>query len=99
MYVPEIKKRISEICLTMKAEDYLQVPRRINLYHRLKFDKDTAEKYKELKKEFLTMWAERMLRPILKSQLVQKLLQICNGAVYDEHGKGQHIHDAKIKCS
>ena len=96
--VPEIKKRMSDICLTMKAQDYLQVPRRINLYHRLKFDKDTAEKYKELKKEFLLNVGGKDVAAYSESQLVQKLLQICNGAVYDEHGKVQQIHDAKIKA-
>ena len=97
--VAQIKAKIKDKCLTMKSEDYLQLPKRINLYQRLNFDKKTTDMYKEMKKEYLVeLESGEYISAPSASRLVMKLLQICNGAVYDDQKKVHHIHDIKINA-
>jgi hypothetical protein len=48
-----IKDKISDICFSLKAEDYLQLPSCTSLYHKIELDKPTRAKYEQLKKDMV----------------------------------------------
>jgi SNF2 family DNA or RNA helicase len=92
-----IKDKISDICFSLKAEDYLQLPSCTSLYHKIEIDKDTRKKYDQLRKEMVTdIFGEQITAPTAAA-LANKLLQFTSGAVYGEDGQAQEVHSAKLE--
>ena len=53
---------------------------------------------KNLKKNFLLSLEDGIdIEAPSAGGLVNKLLQMCNGSIYDEDGKAHEIHDAKLQ--
>ena len=79
--------KISDICVSMKAADYLEMPERVdNIVEVGMSDKETAM-YKRLEKEMLLPFADGDIDAVNAASLSNKLLQLANGAVYDENGR------------
>lgn len=93
-----IYNKISDICVSMKAQDYLKLPERINNIISIQLSRTTAEKYKKLEKDLLLPLKDSDIVANTAATLTNKLLQIANGAVYDENGNVQEIHDEKLKA-
>ena len=88
--------KISDICVSMKAADYLEMPERVdNIIEVGMNDKETAM-YKRLEKEMLLPFADGDIDAVNAASLSNKLLQLANGAVYDENGKVRKIHSRKL---
>lgn len=88
--------KISDICVSMKAADYLEMPERVdNIVEVGMSDKETAM-YKRLEKEMLLPFADGDIDAVNAASLSNKLLQLANGAVYDENGKVKKIHSRKL---
>ena len=94
----EIQELIKDVCITMSSEDYLELPERINLNEYIDLPPDVREQYKELEKEFLLILEGGDIEALSAATLGNKLLQMCNGAVYDSEGVAHTIHDLKIKA-
>lgn len=91
-----IYEKISDICVSMKATDYLEMPERVdNIVEVGMNDKETAM-YKRLEKEMLLPFADGDIDAVNAASLSNKLLQLANGAVYDENGKVRKIHSRKL---
>jgi len=90
----QIYKRISDICLTLKIEDYLSMPQKI--IYQTKITLSTYKQYKEFEKEFFIACNNNELSAVNTGVLTNKLLQYCNGAVYDENKNIVEIHNDKI---
>ena len=92
----EIYEAISDICVSMKASDYIQLPP--VLYNTVKVVLPPAakEKYKQLKRDLVLPLADTELVAQTAAVLNMKLLQMANGAVYDEDGNVKIIHRAKL---
>lgn len=93
-----IMERIGDICVSMKAEDYLQMPDLIYDDVPVVLDAKAAAAYKRLEKTTLLPVDESMITAKTAGILSGKLLQLCNGAVYDEQGQALEIHKCKIKA-
>ena len=95
-----IQNKISDICISMKAEDYLELPD-IN-YNRISIELDTKAKkaYDELEKEMILELIEtgETIDVTSAAALTNKLLQLSNGAVYDEDRKVHEVHNCKIEA-
>ena len=92
-----IKDKISDICFSLKAEDYLQLPSCTSLYHKIEIDKDIRKKYDQLRKEMVTdIFGEQITAPTAAT-LANKLLQFTSGAIYGEDGQAQEVHSAKLE--
>ncbi len=89
-----IHNAIADITMSMKSEDYLELPPRINLITML--DNPALIQYKELEKEFITSIRDHEITTFNAATLTGKLLQLCNGAVYDSSSNTIHAHDAKL---
>lgn len=91
-----IYKKISDICISMKACDYLDMPDRVDNIVKVGMnDKETAL-YKKLKTEMLLPFANGDIDAVNAASLSNKLLQMANGAVYDENGTAKEIHTRKL---
>ena len=95
-----ILAKISDICISMKAEDYLQLPDII--YHQVPVTLDPkAEKaYKELERKMVLALPEdeEEISVTSAAALSNKLLQLSNGAIYDEEHEIHEVHGCKIEA-
>lgn len=91
-----IYKSISDICISMKAEDYLSLPDLIYDDIPVKLDSKAQKAYDQLERDMLLEVDDDLVTANTAASLTGKLLQLCNGAVYDEDGAVVPIHDCKI---
>lgn len=93
-----IHKKISDICLSMKAEDYLKLPGRIDNNIVIKFDDKLQAIYNDFEREQVLQMFEDAedISAINAAALQNKLLQFANGAVYDADKNYHVVHDLKI---
>lgn len=91
-----IQDLIGDICVSMKAEDYLELPDCITVTTPVVLDNKAKKSYEKLEKEMLLEVDESTIDAGTAAVLTNKLLQLCNGAVYDENRNIVEIHDCKI---
>lgn len=94
----EIYEKLEDICVSMKAEDYLHMPYRINNKIAVTLPKKIKEKYKQLEKDLLLPLEDSDIVANNAAALTNKLLQFSNGAIYDENGDVEEVHDEKLKA-
>lgn len=101
-YVPKdgsfemIKHAISDICISMKAEDYLTLPDVLYNDIPVVLDSTATKAYNQLETDFLLQVNENTITAGTAGVLTGKLLQLCNGAVYDEDRNTVNVHKCKI---
>ena len=91
-----IKRVISDICISMKSSDYLTLPEMIFDDVPVILDTKSRKAYEQLEKDLLLKIDETMITASSAGVLTGKLLQLCNGAVYDSERNVVQIHDCKI---
>lgn len=96
-----IHKKISDICMSMKAKDYLTLPKRITNIIKVNFDEALRKQYETFEKEQVLSLLEdgAEITALSAATLSNKLLQFANGAIYDEGGGVHHVHDLKIEAT
>lgn len=95
----EIYNRISDICISMKAEDYLELPELVYNDIPVMLDPAAQKAYDRLERDtLLQVDDETVITAGTAATLRGKLLQLCNGAVYDEEENVVTVHDCKIKA-
>ena len=92
-----INNKISDICFSLKAEDYLQLPSCTSLYHKIEIDPQVRKKYNELRKDMVVNIKKEKITAPTAAALANKLLQFTSGAVYNEEGAAQEVHRAKVE--
>ena len=93
-----IINKISDICISMKSEDYLELPDlSYNEIPVILSDKARKD-YDKMERDFVLEIedAAEEITAVNAAALSNKLLQISNGAVYDSSGVYTEVHDAKI---
>ena len=93
-----IQQLIGDICISMKAEDYLELPDCLQVTTPVILEKKAQEAYDKLEKEMLLEVNENIIDAGTAAVLTNKLLQLCNGAVYDENREVVEIHKCKIEA-
>lgn len=91
-----IYQAISDIVVSMKAEDWLELPEKIEQDVRLKITGKPLELYKKLERDLLLEYEDADVVAQTAAVLSNKLLQMASGAVYDEQRGVKHIHDVKL---
>lgn len=91
-----IRAAISDICISMKAEDYLQLPECTVVDVPVYMDKRTEKRYEEFEREMLLQIDENTLDAGTAAVLSGKLMQFANGAVYDENRNAVEVHSGKL---
>ena len=92
-----IYQRISDITISMKALDYLHMPDCIQAGMEVEIAR-RSELYDMLRKNLLIPLKDGDIDAANAASLTGKLLQMSNGAVYDENGKARIIHDHKLEA-
>lgn len=93
-----IREAISDICVSMKAEDYLTLPEYIEDIVPVELDAAARKAYDKLEREMLLEVDESTITAGSAAVLNGKLLQLCSGAVYDEDKNVVDIHRCKIEA-
>ena len=99
-----IHKKIEDICISMRAEDYLELPEKTDNYIKLKMPKNLIKKYEDFEKnkvlELIKIESEPTLEinAVNAAALSNKLLQFANGAIYDDEKNIFQIHDIKLEA-
>ncbi len=91
-----IYQKISDICVSMKACDYLKMPERIDNYVEVRMSEKEKALYTQMERDMLLPFADGDIDAVNAAVLSNKLLQMSNGAVYDEFGGVRHIHRRKL---
>lgn len=91
-----IKQSISDICISMKASDYIFLPDVMHNDIPVVLDATAQKSYTRLETELLLQIDERTITAGSAGVLTGKLLQLCNGAIYDENKTAIRVHDCKI---
>lgn len=95
----KINAAISDICCSMDGDDYLNLPKKIFKNEYVEFTPELKRQYKEfLKDSIMEMGKDKVIEALSAAALTSKLLQFCQGAIYDSERKVHHIHDLKIEA-
>lgn len=92
----EIYKRISDITISMKSVDYLQMPECMINEVLVSLNEKEWKIYADLKEKMVTSLGDEEIDAVNAAVLSGKLLQMANGAVYDSENKVHIIHDKKL---
>lgn len=95
----EVTEKISDICISMKAEDYLELPECTENIIPVVLTPKAEKAYKTMEREaVLEIDEEDEIDATSAAALSTKLLQLANGAVYDENRDVHEIHNCKIEA-
>lgn len=98
IYEKEVYDKISDICISMKAKDYLDLPEMIIVKKMINLPADIMAKYNEFEMSQVLEINEKELTAANAAVLTGKLLQFSNGAIYDEHKDWEVVHDEKLEA-
>lgn len=93
-----IYDRISDISVSMKAADYLDMPERLEINHFVEMDKKERNLYDRMKDELLVTLDGDTIDAANAAVLSGKLLQMANGAIYNDQREMKVIHDRKLQA-
>ena len=91
-----IYERITDITISMKAIDYLKMPELIINEVKVDLDEQDKKVYKALKDDMLVDLKGAEIDAVNAAVLSNKLLQMSNGAIYDEDRNIVVVHDKKL---
>ena len=91
-----IYEKISDITISMKATDHLRMPELVSSEHKVYMDEAEREKYRELKDELVLQLHGKEITAANAAALTGKLLQLANGAIYDEDKVVNAFHERKL---
>lgn len=98
-YEKEIYDKIGDICISMKAKDYLELPDRIDRINHVVLSDSTMQQYLDFEKKLiLSLENVEDISTANAAGLTNKLLQFTNGAVYDAQHQWHEVHNEKLEA-
>ena len=92
-----IYKKISDVTISMKAVDYLDMPSKVINQVKVQLSDEEMSVYQEMKDDMVASLDDDFeIDAFNAAALSNKLLQMANGAVYDENKEVHYIHDRKL---
>lgn len=92
----EIYRRISDITISMKAMDHLNMPELLENRYPVYMDEGEKRKYEAMKRDLVLPFEGEEITAANAAALSNKLSQMANGAVYSDEGSVVKIHDRKL---
>lgn len=92
----QIYKKISDITISMKAVDHLQMPKLVSSEYAVYLSDEEKERYEEMKRDLVLSLPDGEITAANAASLSGKLTQMANGAVYSDDEGIVHIHDRKL---
>ena len=93
----QIYSRISDMAISMKALDYLHMPECVYVNHEVEMSEQERKLYDQLKQDLIIPLEDGDIDAANAASLSNKLLQMSNGAVYDENKEARVIHSRKLE--
>lgn len=99
----EVYARLADVAMSLRAEDWLELPEKIHNVVSVELPKAIEKKYRELEADYILNHIDEqggggVVEAATAAALGNKLLQLANGAVYAEDREVLHLHDEKIKA-
>ena len=97
-----VHNKLKDICISMKSEDYLELPERIDTYIPIILPPAIRKQYDDFEREkVLEMFGDGTteITAMNAATLSNKLLQFAGGAIYDEERNVHEIHDLKLEAA
>lgn len=91
-----VEEAIKDICISMSARDYLTLPDCIVVDVPVELEPAARQAYKRLEREMLLQVNEDTIEARGAAALGGKLLQLCNGALYNDAGGVTELHTCKL---
>lgn len=91
-----IYDKISDITISMKATDYLNMPELISNHVEVEMSEREMNVYKELKQKLVITLGDEDVTASNAASLSNKLTQMANGAIYLDNHESAIIHDRKL---
>ena len=93
----QIQDKISDITISMKALDYLDMPDLISTKKLVRMSEKEKEKYSQFKKEYVLSELDGLeVTAANAASLTNKLVQLSNGAVYSDDHTVVSLHEQKL---
>ena len=92
----KIYERISDVTISMKAIDYLDMPELISTEYPVYLEESEMQKYEELKKDLILQTPEHEVTAANAASLSNKLSQLANGAIYTDDKQVIAFQDKKL---
>lgn len=97
-----IQNKIKDICISMRAQDYLQLPMRVDNFIKVPMPRDEKIRYDNFERErvleLLGGSSSDEITAANAASLSNKLLQYANGAVYDDKHVAHEVNDLKLSA-
>ena len=93
----QIYRKISDITISMKALDYLKMPEYVSVTHEVQMSPAERGIYDRMKNDLIIPLEDGDIDAVNAASLSNKLLQMSNGAVYDENQSVRLIHQRKLE--
>lgn len=91
-----INAKIADICISMRAEDWLEMPERIDNIQSVKLSPQEMSRYNTFERECYMEFLDGEVTATSAAALSNKLLQYSNGAMYLPDGGYVKTSDAKL---
>ena len=91
-----IYSKLGDLCISMRAEDYLQMPDRLDIQQRVVLPPEARAAYDRLEQDMVLPLRDGVITAQTAAVVTGKLLQMTGGAVYDENRDAHRIHAAKL---
>ncbi len=92
----QIYGKISDITISMKSTDHLQMPELINSRYTVYLSEKEDSRYADLKKDLVLQLPDGEITAANAASLSGKLSQMANGAIYTDAGETVAIHERKL---
>ena len=92
-----IMDKVSDVCFSLKAKDYLELPNVSYLIHKVGITYQIRNTYDTLKKDMVAEIKGQTVTASTAATLTGKLLQFTSGAIYSEDGSWKEVHTAKLE--
>ena len=95
----QIQEAIKDICMSLKAEDWLKLPERVNVMHEIELGETLMKKYRKFEREkLMELESSEALVASNAGVLAGKLTQFTSGAIYKEDKSCTIVHDVKLQA-
>lgn len=91
-----IDAKLSDLCMSMKAEDYIDMPDKVETDVYVTMDEKERKLYDQFGRDRIL--PDKDIVGLSAAAVQNKLLQMANGFAYDEEGNAHHFHDKKLEA-
>lgn len=93
-----IYKRLEGLCVSMKRVDHITMPERVDNLITVPLSAKAKQIYEEMQRDMLVELQDEVITAANAAAVTNKLLQLAQGAVYNEEKQWHVIHNAKLEA-